>query len=234
MNILIDTRESKLIELFEENNIDYNKKQLEIGDIQIMKDEQIILCIERKTIDDLVSSIKDGRYKEQKTRMLSKINYDNILYIIEGKIDKYKHNEKQIFGSITNMNFRDKIKVISTNNIKQTYELILSLKKKFVEGKFNSKENKDYNETIKINKKENITLDLFNIKVLSTIPGVSVKMSEIIINKINSIKELIQTYNDLDNEKDKVEYLKDIQYSNKRKIGIVISNRIYNYLYNIN
>lgn len=234
MNILIDTRESKLIELFEENNIDYNKKQLEIGDIQIMKDDQIILCIERKTIDDLVSSIKDGRYKEQKTRMLSKINYDNILYIIEGKIDKYKHNEKQIFGSITNMNFRDKIKVISTNNTKQTYELILSLKKKFIEGKFNSKENKDYNETIKINKKENITLDLFNIKVLSTIPGVSVKMSEIIINKINSIKELIQTYNDLDNEKDKVEYLKDIQYSDKRKIGIVISNRIYNYLYNIN
>lgn len=234
MNILIDTRESKLIELFEENNIEHNKKQLEIGDIQIMKDDEIILCIERKTIDDLVSSIKDGRYKEQKTRMLSKINYDNILYIIEGKIDKYKHNEKQIFGSITNMNFRDKIKVISTNNIKQTYELILSLKKKFIEGKFNSKENKDYNETIKINKKENITLELFNIKVLSTIPGVSVKMSEIIINKVNSIKELIQTYNNLDNEKDKIEYLKDIQYSDKRKIGLVISNRIYKYLYNIN
>lgn len=234
MNILIDTRESKLIELFEENNIDYDKKQLEIGDIQIIKDDEIILCIERKTIDDLVSSIKDGRYKEQKTRMLSKINYDNILYIIEGKIDKYKHNEKQIFGSITNMNFRDKIKVISTNNIKQTYELILSLKKKFIEGKFNSKENKDYNETIKINKKENITLELFNIKVLSTIPGVSVKMSEIIINKVNSIKELIQTYNNLDNEKDKIEYLKDIQYSDKRKIGLVISNRIYKYLYNIN
>jgi len=234
MNILIDTRESKLIELFEENNIEHDKKQLEIGDIQIMKDDEIILCIERKTIDDLVSSIKDGRYKEQKTRMLSKINYDNILYIIEGKIDKYKHNEKQIFGSITNMNFRDKIKVISTNNIKQTYELILSLKKKFIEGKFNSKENKDYNETIKINKKENITLELFNIKVLSTIPGVSVKMSEIIINKVNSIKELIQTYNNLDNEKDKIEYLKDIQYSDKRKIGLVISNRIYKYLYNIN
>ena len=234
MNILIDTRESKLIELFEENNIEHDKKQLEIGDIQIIKNDEIILCIERKTIDDLVSSIKDGRYKEQKTRMLSKINYDNILYIIEGKIDKYKHNEKQIFGSITNMNFRDKIKVISTNNIKQTYELILSLKKKFIEGKFNSKENKDYNETIKINKKENITLELFNIKVLSTIPGVSVKMSEIIINKVKSIKELIQTYNNLDNEKDKIEYLKDIQYSDKRKIGLVISNRIYKYLYNIN
>ena len=234
MNILIDTRESKLIELFEKNNTDYNKKQLEIGDIQIIKDDEIILCIERKTIDDLVSSIKDGRYKEQKTRMLSKINSDNILYIIEGRLDKYKHNEKQIFGSITNMNFRDKIKVISTNNIEQTYDLIISLKKKFIEGKFNSKENKDYNETIKINKKENITLDLFNIKVLSTIPGVSVKMSEIIINKVNSIKELIQTYNDLDNEKDKVEYLKNIQYSDKRKIGLVISNRIYKYLCNIN
>jgi len=234
MNILIDTRESKLIELFEKNSTDYNKKQLEIGDIQIIKDDEIILCIERKTIDDLVSSIKDGRYKEQKTRMLSKINSDNILYIIEGRLDKYKHNEKQIFGSITNMNFRDKIKVISTNNIEQTYDLIISLKKKFIEGKFNSKENKDYNETIKINKKENITLDLFNIKVLSTIPGVSVKMSEIIINKVNSIKELIQTYNDLDNEKDKVEYLKNIQYSDKRKIGLVISNRIYKYLCNIN
>lgn len=234
MNILIDSRETKLVEIFKNNNIEYTQKQLELGDIQIIKDNDIILCIERKTIDDLIGSIKDGRYKEQKTRMLSKVNTNNILYIIEGKMDKYKHNEKQIIGSITNMNFRDKIKVITTNNINQTYDLILSLKKKFIEGLFNSKENKDYNETIKINKKENITIELFNIKVLATIPGVSVKMSEIIINKVNSIKELIQTYNDLDNEKDKVEYLKDIQYSEKRKIGLVISNRIYQYLCNIN
>ena len=37
--------------------------------------ESILVLIERKTYDDLSTSIKDGRYKEQKNRILNKDNY---------------------------------------------------------------------------------------------------------------------------------------------------------------
>ena len=48
------------------------------------------MIIERKTIQDLAASIRDGRYKEQSIR-LSQSNIPNhhILFMIEGDIDKY-------------------------------------------------------------------------------------------------------------------------------------------------
>jgi ERCC4-type nuclease len=246
MNIIIDSRENKLIELFQNNNISFIKKQLEIGDIILQQDDKIFLLIERKTIPDLIASIKDGRYKEQKTRILSKINVENVLYLIEGRVDNIKFDEKIIFGSITNMIFRDNIKLINTGNLQQSFDLILNLKKKFIEGTFQSKENLNYNDTIKLNKKDNITNNIFNIQVLANIPGVSFKMAEIILKDVKSIKDLILKYDnynlelqkdgiDIKNiEKLKEELLKDIQYSEKRKIGKIISKRIYHFLYKDN
>lgn len=243
MNIIIDIRENKLIDLFEKNNIEFVKKQLDIGDIILEKNDEINLLIERKTIQDLISSIKDGRYKEQKTRILSKINIDNVLYLIEGRVDNLKYDEKVVFGSITNMIFRDNIKLINTGNIKQSYDLILNLKKKFIEGTFEAKQNLNYNECIKLNKKENITNELFNIQVLSNIPGVSIKMAEVILQEVKSVKELIIKYNKsdielekdgIDSEKENEQLLKDIKYSEKRKVGKIISKRIYDFLYKNN
>ena len=249
MNIIIDNRENKLIKLFENNNISFIKKQLEIGDIILQQDDKIFLLIERKTIPDLIASIKDGRYKEQKTRILSKINVENVLYLIEGRVDNIKFDEKIIFGSITNMIFRDNIKLINTGNLQQSFDLILNLKKKFIEGTFQPKENLNYNDTIKLNKKDNITNNIFNIQVLANIPGVSFKMAEIILKDVKSIKNLILKYDnynlelqkdgiDIKNieniEKLKEELLKDIQYSEKRKIGKIISKRIYYFLYKDN
>lgn len=63
----IDTRETKLIKLFNEkySDININIQQLDIADIHIIN-KYTNIVIERKTITDMLSSIKDGRYKEQK------------------------------------------------------------------------------------------------------------------------------------------------------------------------
>lgn len=45
--------------------------------------------VERKTVDDLVSSIKDGRYKDQKKR-LKNSDITHVYYLIEGNLDKEK------------------------------------------------------------------------------------------------------------------------------------------------
>ena len=226
MEIIIDNRENSLIKLLEENNEVFIKKNLEIGDIQFMENDKLIYIVERKTINDLGASIKDGRYKEQKMRLLSN-HSNNIYYIIEGNIDDCNTlNRKALLGSIINMSFRDNIKVISSNNIKDTYDIILQIRRKYDEGKFKEIESStdNYVSSIKMNKKENMSKEICNIVQLATIPGVSQKISKVILEKYGSMSNLIEEYKKTDNL-----LLADISLG-KRKIGKVLSIKIYDYL----
>lgn len=226
MEIIIDNRENSLIKLLEENKEVFIKKNLEIGDIQFIENDKLIYIVERKTINDLGASIKDGRYKEQKMRLLSN-HSNNIYYIIEGNIDDCNTlNRKALLGSIINMSFRDNIKVISSNNIKDTYDIILQIRRKYDEGKFKKIENStdNYVSSIKMNKKENMSKELCNIVQLATIPGVSQKISKIILEKYGSMSNLIEEYKKTDNL-----LLANISLG-KRKIGKVLSIKIYDYL----
>ena len=63
IKLIIDNREIKLIELLEKNNILIEKRNCEIGDIIYEYEEKPFIIIERKTLNDLSNSIKDGRYK---------------------------------------------------------------------------------------------------------------------------------------------------------------------------
>jgi ERCC4-type nuclease len=69
MNLYIDTRESQAIK--ELNNTEYNVIPLDIGDFQIKSVGDTFVIFERKLLSDLLSSIKDGRYKEQSLRLNS-------------------------------------------------------------------------------------------------------------------------------------------------------------------
>ena len=69
MRIIIDVREHSLIEKIEStmaeqkftHKIDIAKEALDLGDISIQTDStKEILIIERKSLTDLLSSIKDG------------------------------------------------------------------------------------------------------------------------------------------------------------------------------
>ena len=86
----IDNRERDIIQKFDDNIV---KENLDIGDIQIIykdnNDEKLLVIIERKTYDDLSTSIKDGRYKEQKQRIKdSGIKYKIYLIECDSKYDK--------------------------------------------------------------------------------------------------------------------------------------------------
>ena len=73
--IKIDNREKKILDILDnsDNKLSYVKENLDLGDIQFISQEtnDILILIERKTLSDLSSSIKDGRYKEQKNRIMS-------------------------------------------------------------------------------------------------------------------------------------------------------------------
>ena len=77
--LYLDTRESELIKILEATEI----KQLPVADIWIGD-----LIIERKSIRDLEASILDGRYREQRGRILAycQENKAQPMYILEGNL----------------------------------------------------------------------------------------------------------------------------------------------------
>lgn len=123
LTIIIDIREDSLYaDIFDrdldiyKDKIDITKAPLDIGDIHI-KYNDILYIFERKTVKDLISSIHDGRYREQKARMLSLYNTTQLSYIIEEDdvvSSKIYSNKSAIQGAYINTMFRDNIRVLFT------------------------------------------------------------------------------------------------------------------------
>ena len=88
LKIQVDYREKLLISLI---TVPIEVVNLEMGDIQIIKDDKPLIIIERKSVSDLNSSIRDGRYHEQKHRLINNVDRQRIVYIIEGQIPDSHH-----------------------------------------------------------------------------------------------------------------------------------------------
>ena len=201
MEIIIDTRETKLKDYFQTKD-NVTIKALDIGDIIFKYNDDIVLVIERKTLSDLASSIKDGRYKEQKIRLISNVPRNKIVYIIEGCLSKHPNTiigglpVYTLFSSLINTMMRDQIMIYKTKNIKETIRFIKNFTKK-LEKQGISFLNKQCLETqfekscIKKKKKNNMTPEICFLSQLSQIPGISYNIAKIIFLYCSSLICLI-------------------------------------------
>ena len=228
MNIIIDNRENDLIDLCSKNNMEFDKENLILGDINYKLQDKELIIIERKTINDLLQSINDGRYREQKIRLVEKSKEGcQIYYLIEGNIFNSSKSDI-IYSCIINTMIRDNMKIIFSKNIEETYIYINKILKKSIEFKdiLNNKIEikNDYINVIKCEKKKNMNKDTCYMAMLKQIPGISSNMVKFIFEKYPTINLLIKEY-----EKSDELLLQDIVIG-KRKLGKVLSKRIYDYL----
>ena len=109
MKIKVDNREPTLIKLLNALKTDYKYdfeivvEKLDLGDIIICKDDEELLIIERKSLNDLASSLRDGRYKEQSYRLTGlPIHNHNIVYLVEGNVSFYssKYFRRDYYSNI--------------------------------------------------------------------------------------------------------------------------------------
>lgn len=250
MNLVIDCRESKLKKYFtsSDKNIPISFQSLDIGDIQLVSqsDNCIQYIIERKSISDLYSSINDGRYREQKARLLSSVSKNRVAYIIEGNIldttlKLGALQRKIVQAAIVNMSLRDKITVYRTSNSVETGMFVELIYKKVSENpdwlvsqvneSTENTESQSYNHLVKTVKKENMTPLICQKVQLAQIPGVSHSMADKVLDNYKSIPHLIEQYNLIESVDEKRKLLQNIQVSEKRKLGKVLSARIYDFLF---
>jgi len=97
MIIKIDNREHELLRLCKHfietgpiyKGLEIVVEALPLGDVILCKDGLEKIIVERKSLGDLSSSIKDGRYEEQSYRLNGLPHHNhNIMYLIEGDLTK--------------------------------------------------------------------------------------------------------------------------------------------------
>jgi|UniRef100_A0A6C0JNH5 ERCC4-type nuclease len=236
LKLIIDSREKQLFNSIKERDLDnYNdfieieSTNLELGDIKIILSDDFELIFERKTLTDLNQSINDGRYKEQKNRLLSNYNSNLITYIIEGDdiLKSINRNDKRISSVYLHSLYRDNIKILFTKNIFETTNLILTLCTKIIDKPndfTNTKKETDYTDIVKIKSKKisNITPDNCFILQLCQIPNISSTIAKNIVSKYSNIKELLTSLDNCDCYENKIKLLQEIDKVGKDKAKKII------------
>jgi ERCC4-type nuclease len=229
MLIKIDNRETEML-----NKIKYlidntdNLKDIKVkveclplGDFIINDDETDIIIIERKTLNDLSASIKDGRYDEQSYR-LDGINHHNhnITYLIEGYIQQPKNillkertDKNMIYSAMASICYFKGFTVMRSFDISESAFMICNLASKIMKTKdrklYYSITNethsqdtplenmntidKNYCSVVKKIKKDNITKDNISEIMLSQIPGISSQTACAIFDKFKNINNLLKS-----------------------------------------
>jgi ERCC4-type nuclease len=223
--IYIDTRECKLRELLEKNGESFVTKALELGDILIEHPKRQIL-IERKTITDFHASLIDGRYKNQKLRLLEwrvqEEGCKNIIYLFEEKSGDNK--DRAYWGALVNMILRDNIGVIQCDGMMRTAQIIMDIKKKLDEDKFDELEGGSRNISLEgyAKGKYNTPKHCY-LGQLSLIPGLSPSIAEKIAEKYPNMRALLDKMN--------LKELANIRISEKRRLGDKLAEKIQSYIF---
>lgn len=244
--LIIDTRERDLIRSLK---IPFKTQSLPVGDIwishQISSTSQIEnqdpsnstiqspieLIIERKSHSDLVASIKDGRWREQKARLLTYCNEPSTnryaIYIIEGSMQFLPatgpgQTVQTLRKLMNRLQFRYGIKVITTDDLPDTAAAICTLVEQITsdpEAFQAPTQTKQYYEGVQVSKKANKEDPAnFARTVLMQCPGLSATFADAIIKHAGPL--LADVF-----AKDE-KTLAAIHVTEKRKVGPVVAKRL--------
>lgn len=160
LTLVLDTRERDLQKACTALSLPFVVEALAIGDVAIRSketkrkvedptkgkeeekeeqqdepEESLVLLLERKSVNDLLSSIKDGRYEEQSYRLVhaSGLHPHNIVYIVEGTQSAFRAaiaDKQTLHSAIVSLQQYKGFSVMRTGSLQETAEYLLFLCKK--------------------------------------------------------------------------------------------------------
>lgn len=104
---------------------------LPVGDMILKVDGEPVLVIERKTLADLLASVKDGRYRDQKGQLLQSYPRDRVLYVLEASVKQWSFKSRYGLGpvptetkivasTLINLLVRDRMAWIQLQDLEET------------------------------------------------------------------------------------------------------------------
>jgi len=223
------------------------RQRLDIADVRISTPSGTIL-IERKSWMDFVSSLRDGRYANQKLRLLAERERAvaagerlDVIVLIENKVTPFYNGEtrgmrhNQPFAALAKMAIRDGIAVVYSANAEDSAQHVAYVYKTALKDGFNAAEKartvvaSGYAGTAKhTNKRKNADDAAFEM-MLTTISGVSGAKAKAVADEYQSLANLVRAYDRLKaaggTEDELSEMLADIECGGKR-LGPSVSLKI--------
>ncbi|MHB8546972.1 MAG: ERCC4 domain-containing protein [Nitrosotalea sp.] len=175
LRMVIDERERKsgIPDLIKHIGVKVEMMNLPVGDY-IVAPETIV---ERKSVNDFISSVFDGRLFDQCSRL--KEHFEHPAIVIEGnvdEIDKITENPLVFYGAMSSVILDFKIPVIPTPNASHTAKLLISMcaRQGAVKGPFLKKIRKSGD------------LKQQQLSILCSLPGVGEKLATRMLEKFGS------------------------------------------------
>lgn len=257
----IDIRERDLIAYFTSNNIEFTTEDMDVADIIFYRDEVPVVMIERKTLGDLVKSILDKRYHNQKARL--KMVDCPVIYLIEGHpaidvimtnddVTDYTRDElikliaetrvrydgmdfDRIYGMFTGTMLRDKMHVLRAMDFQESCDLIIKLFNKTQEFKLGTESGASTNDAVDYLK----TVKLEKKANITPENIMSLLLAQIPGISVTMAEKVRAQYPSMASLISHYESLPDSERPKAlkdidlgaRKLGKVASEKIYNYLY---
>ena len=230
MTGILDVRERELV-----RRLGWTTRNLPVGDVWIGVDLSGALApggivAERKSAADLEASILDGRYREQRTRLLShcQLNGFRPLYIIEGDLDRLggKLAKQALRKFLTRLTLRYGVPVLQTESIEDTAKLCQELAAQLKEDPkvFMTEEaaKVKYTDTISVYKKANSDDPaVFASAVLQQCTGISAAGAGAVLVAYPTLSAVWgATAQQL-----------SLVVVGKRKLGLVVAQRLYDLLH---
>ena len=187
--IIVDMREPAVCAALDKSGITYTRENMDIGDF-LVKTDDVAILIERKSVADLLASVSDGRYKDQKTRMLAwstQEKENRLAYIIETHGVTFHSINSVVTGCILNSALRDGISVFCVKDVAETATLVAEISKRI--GTYSSKkeQNPIYQLQANVRRKDNLGGPReCLVRQLCQIPGISCKKAESVVDASGS------------------------------------------------
>ena len=175
LRMIIDEREKKsgIPDLLRAVGVNIELKNLSVGDY-IVAPETII---ERKSIQDFISSVFDGRLFDQCNRL--KEHFEHPVILMEGNVDQIEElteNPLVFYGAISSVILDFKIPIIPTPNASHTAKLLIAM--------CTRQENKKGPFLKKIKKSDDLQKQ--QLSVLCSLPGVGEKLATRMLERFGS------------------------------------------------
>ncbi|MEB2782369.1 ERCC4 domain-containing protein [Algoriphagus sp. C2-6-M1] len=184
LQVTIDDREpTTLEEEFRKlGNIIIHRQRLAVGDYLFDKD----FLIERKTIPDFCTSIKDGRLFKQAGKLIK--SQIPACIILEGKKRDFKNTEfssQALQGILLSMSLAFKLPVLRTKNTSETAQVMLQSFKQLTRSGLG--EQRFYPRPALVKRRKDLLLAQ-KIHILEGFPGIGADKAERLLIKFSNLR----------------------------------------------
>jgi ERCC4-type nuclease len=163
------------------------RQRLDVGDVEVRSGEASIV-VERKTWADLAASICDGRFHEQKLRMVDE--RAQYVYVVEGELCDWQGalrgmSHKCLWAALVKTAMRDRKPVFHTHTSEDTADLCAYLHAQLEKGGFVGAEDGGTKVAagVQKRKRENLTEPsaVLRAMLVAGVPGMSVAKAERVV-----------------------------------------------------